>query len=160
MGCQVRRNGGSGWKKKTLNDSHLFSVDSGRMFTLQILSDYSVGSKAFNRKFTHNCLSLLLEDTFKTAHIASPASFQYSSYAIWPNARYAHSWGLKGQQQRLFTSSSTVCLIIYYYFLDLTQLQHKLAPLILLLVYLQRTPHPLDTFLKVITLYKYSTYSI
>lgn len=39
MGCQVRRNGGSGCKKKkkkSPNDSHLFSVDSGRMFTLQI----------------------------------------------------------------------------------------------------------------------------
>lgn len=36
MGCQVSRNGGPDEKKKTSNDTHLFSVDSGRMFTLQI----------------------------------------------------------------------------------------------------------------------------
>lgn len=35
IGCQVRGNGGPA-RKKNPNDGHLFSVDSGRMFTLQI----------------------------------------------------------------------------------------------------------------------------
>lgn len=57
MGCQERRN----WekRKKKSNDSHLFGVDSGRMFTLKIWSDYSVALEAFNRKLASDCLSLL-----------------------------------------------------------------------------------------------------